>query len=113
MKYDPSSRNRLFVAIRHDNALRAPGVYSRVIARKTGLPPSGSTMGKSALRKMKRVLAASSIGSVSALPRVLGVRLRQSLAQVIDGQFRNNEAEAHRQRDQEGAHAVGECGADQ
>src|ERR1700732_1118071 len=52
------------MAIRHDNSFRASGAYSLVSARKKGLPPSGSTMGKSALRTRNRLFAASSIGSV-------------------------------------------------
>ena len=36
--------------MRQDNAFRASGEYSLVSARKKGLPPSGSTMGKSVTR---------------------------------------------------------------
>src|SRR6202795_1163111 len=58
-KIDPTSRRKLFIAIRKDSALRVLGEYSLVIARKIGLPPSGSTMGNSALRIRKRFFAAS------------------------------------------------------
>src|SRR6266851_9731492 len=64
-KYDPTSRAKLFMAIRHDNAFRASGAYSPVNARKKGLPPSGSTMGKSALRTRSKLFAASSIAPVA------------------------------------------------
>jgi hypothetical protein len=59
MKYDPTSKKKLFIAIRKDSALRVLGEYSLVIARKIGLPPSGSTMGNSALRIRKIFFAAS------------------------------------------------------
>src|ERR1700736_5849972 len=49
------------MAMRRDNVFRASGTYSLVSARKKGLPPSGSTMGKSALRTRNRLFAASSI----------------------------------------------------
>src|SRR2546422_193621 len=55
MKYEPTSRKKLFIAIRQDSALRMLGEYSLVIARKMGLPPSGSTIGNSALRIRKRL----------------------------------------------------------
>jgi hypothetical protein len=58
-KYDPTSKKKLFIAIRKDSALRVFGEYSRVIARKIGLPPSGSTMGNNALRISSRFLTAS------------------------------------------------------
>jgi hypothetical protein len=54
-----SSKKKLFIAIRKDNALRVLGEYSLVIARKIGLPPSGSTIGNSALRIRNRLFAAS------------------------------------------------------
>ncbi len=59
MKYDPTSRKKLLIAIRKDRALRVLGEYSLVIARKIGLPPSGSTMGNKALRIRNRLFAAS------------------------------------------------------
>jgi len=40
--------------------LRAEAGYSRVKARKTGLPPRGFTMGNSALRISRILLATSS-----------------------------------------------------
>src|ERR1700676_1686272 len=58
-KYDPTSRRKLFIAIRKDSALRVLSEYSLVIARKIGLPPSGSTMGNSALIIRKIFFAAS------------------------------------------------------
>src|SRR2546427_12680375 len=61
MKYDPTGRKKLFIAIRQDSALRMLGEYSLVIARKMGLPPSGSTIGNSALRIRKRLFAASTM----------------------------------------------------
>jgi hypothetical protein len=39
MKYDPTSKKKLFIAIRKDSALRVLGEYSLVIVRKIGLPP--------------------------------------------------------------------------
>jgi hypothetical protein len=59
MKYDPASKKKLFIAIRKDSALRVLGEYPLVITRKIGLPPNGSTIGKSALRIRNRVLPAS------------------------------------------------------
>src|ERR1700688_2176143 len=58
-KYDPTSKKKLFIAIRKESALRVIGEYSLVIARKIGLPPNGSTMGNSALRIRNRFFAAS------------------------------------------------------
>ena len=59
MKYDPTSRKKLFIAMRQDRALRVAGEYSLVMLRKMGLPPSGSTIGNSALRIRNRLFAAS------------------------------------------------------
>jgi hypothetical protein len=53
--------------MRHDNAFRASGENSLVSARKKGLPPSGSTMGKSATRTRSRFFAASCMGSAASL----------------------------------------------
>src|ERR1700676_135161 len=63
IKYDPTSKKKLFMAMRHDNSFRASGAYCLVSARKKGLPPSGSTIGKSALKTRNRLFAASSIDS--------------------------------------------------
>src|SRR5580704_5297587 len=60
--------SQVCMTMRHDNALRASGAYSLVSARKTGLPPRGSTMGKSATRTSNRFLAASCMGSVTSPP---------------------------------------------
>jgi hypothetical protein len=68
-KYDPTSRAKLFMAIRHDNAFRASDAYSPVSARKR-LPPSGSTMGKSAFRTRSKLFAASSIAPVATSPKI-------------------------------------------
>ena len=73
MKYDPTSKKKLFTAIRKDSALRVVGEYSLVIARKIGLPPSGSTIGNSALRIRKRLFAASTKMFLQAA-RTLGLR---------------------------------------
>src|SRR3984893_9422204 len=51
---------KLFIAMRWERSFRDGGEYSRVSARKIGLPPRGCTMGKSALRKRRVVFAASS-----------------------------------------------------
>ena len=59
MKYEPTSKRKLLIAIRKDSALRVLGEYSLVMARKIGLPPSGSTIGNSALRIRNRLFAAS------------------------------------------------------
>jgi hypothetical protein len=59
MKYDPTSKRKLFIAIRKDSALRVLGEYSLVMTRKIGLPPNGSTIGNSALRIRNRLFAAS------------------------------------------------------
>jgi hypothetical protein len=68
MKYDPTSKKKLFIAIRKDSALRVLGEYSLVIARKIGLPPSGSTIGNSALRIRNRLFAASTKMFLQAAP---------------------------------------------
>ena len=68
MKYDPTSKKKLFIAIRKDRALRVLGEYSLVIARKIGLPPSGSTIGNSALRIKNRLFAASTNIFLQAVP---------------------------------------------
>jgi len=59
IRYDPTSRKKLFMAIRCDSALRACDEYSFVSERKMGLPPSGSTIGNSALTMRKTLFAAS------------------------------------------------------
>src|SRR5271157_280448 len=61
MKYDPTSKKKLFIAIRRASCLRVLGEYSLVIARKIGLPPSGSTIGNSAVRNRNRLFAASTM----------------------------------------------------
>src|SRR5579864_2851899 len=66
MRYDPTSRKKLFIAIRHDSALLAPEEYSLVRARKIGLPPSGSTIGNSALRIRNRFFPTSAISFLPA-----------------------------------------------
>jgi hypothetical protein len=58
--------------MRHDKALRASGRYSLVIAKKKGLPPSGSTIGNSAVTIRNRFFAASSIVDGSLYGRVRG-----------------------------------------
>lgn len=54
------SKIKLFTATWRARARRAALGYSLVSARKTGLPPSGFTMGKSALSMSNRFLAVSS-----------------------------------------------------
>src|SRR6267154_3930629 len=56
------NRTKLFMATRRARILRAEAGYSWVKAKKTGLPPSGFTMGNSALRISRTLLAASSKG---------------------------------------------------
>jgi hypothetical protein len=53
-------RTKLFIATWRARILRAEAGYSRVKARKTGLPPRGFTMGNRALRISKVLLANSS-----------------------------------------------------
>src|SRR5580704_8238582 len=96
-KYDPTSRAKLFMAIRHDNAFRASGAYSPVSARKKGLPPSGSTMGKSALRTRSKLFAASSIAPV-ATPLIF-LRARP---QVLFGSATSLSGQDRRHRDSDG-----------
>jgi len=52
-------RMKLFMATWRARILRTEAGYSRVKARKTGLPPRGFTMGKRALR-ISRILLATS-----------------------------------------------------
>ncbi len=67
MKYEPRSRKNPFTAIRQESANRVLDEYSRVIAKKMGLPPKGSTMGNKALTTKNNVFAASAIESFSAI----------------------------------------------
>src|ERR1700682_71596 len=55
-------RMKLFMDTWRARILRAEGGYSRVKARKIGLPPSGFTMGNRAVRVSRMVLATSSKG---------------------------------------------------
>jgi hypothetical protein len=67
IRYDPTSKKKLFLAIRKASAFRVSWEYSAVNEKKTGLPPNGFTMGNRALRTRSRLLAASStIGSPAA-----------------------------------------------
>jgi hypothetical protein len=66
IKYEPIRRKKEFTAIRQDSARRVLDEYSLVIARKMGLPPSGSTMGNSALRTRNKLFAASAMTFISA-----------------------------------------------
>ena len=59
IKYDPSSRKKLFSAMRNDSAFLVLDEYSRVSARNMGAPPSGSTIGNRALRTTNRIFTAS------------------------------------------------------
>src|SRR5712691_5042346 len=56
------NKTKLLMATRRARILRAEAGYSCVKARKTGLPPSGFTMGNRALRISRTLLAASSKG---------------------------------------------------
>src|SRR6266481_6596629 len=58
------SRTKLFIATVRARILRAEAGYSRVKARKTGLPPRGLTMGNRALRMRSVLLATSSKGGL-------------------------------------------------
>jgi hypothetical protein len=72
MKYEPTSKKKLFIAIRKDSALRVLGEYSLVIVRKIGLPPRGSTIGNKALRIRNRLFAASTKIFLQPAPESLG-----------------------------------------
>jgi hypothetical protein len=56
------SRTKLFIATVRARILRAEAGYSRVKARKTGLPPRGFTTGNRALRISRVLLATSNKG---------------------------------------------------
>src|SRR5581483_12200288 len=58
-KYDATISTKLFRATRQASVLRVSSEYSWVIARKMGLPASGSTIGNSALTVSKKTLTAS------------------------------------------------------
>src|SRR2546428_12819532 len=60
IKKDATSKKKLFTATWRAKARRAAAGEWRVNERKMGLPPSGFTMGKSALRISKMLLPASS-----------------------------------------------------
>src|SRR5712692_3232450 len=57
-------RMKLFMATWRARILRTEAGYSRVKARKTGLPPRGLTMGNRALRMRSVLLATSSKGGL-------------------------------------------------
>src|SRR6267378_2305430 len=59
---EATKRTKLFIATWRARILRAEAGYSRVKARNTGLPPTGLTIGNSALRISKMCLATSSKG---------------------------------------------------
>src|SRR3984957_20184091 len=67
IKTETTSKIKLLSAIRCESKRRDSGEYSRVSARKIGLPPSGLNMGKSALRKRIVVSTASSSNAASEL----------------------------------------------
>src|SRR5256712_2313301 len=50
-----------------------------------------------------------SVVDIDIFLRLSRLRLRRSLAKAIDGRLRNDEAEAHRQNNRDGGHAVGDC----
>src|SRR6266404_5987299 len=89
------------MAIRHDNAFRASGAYSPVSARKKGLPPSGSTMGKSALRTRSKLFAASSIAPVATPLKFLRATT-SSFVRKRDFSLRPHYGQDHRHRDSDG-----------
>src|SRR5215467_10315440 len=92
VKYEPTSSTKLSNAIRHDNVFRASELYPPVSARKNGLPPMGSTIGKIALRISNRLFAASSMRqALSSSPPLFQVRARQH-ACVLAGIILANEA---------------------
>src|SRR5438477_10429424 len=62
MRNEAISRIKLFRATWYAKTRRAGRGYSRVKARKTGLPPRGFTMGNRALRISRVLLATSSKG---------------------------------------------------
>src|SRR5712664_1381549 len=63
--------------------LRAEAGYSRVRARKTGLPPRGFTMGKSAVRISRMLLATSSNGESSGTESIAEAEAR--VGRVVGG----------------------------
>src|SRR6516162_1625661 len=85
-KYEPTNSTKLSTAIRHDNAFRASELYPPVRARKNGLPPIGSTIGKIALRIRSRFFAASSIALDFTPPACQGLYL------VLPSHFRKSQA---------------------
>ena len=86
MKYDPTGKKKLFIAIRKDSALRILGEYSLVIARKIGLPPNGSTIGNSALKIRNGLFAASAmtslLGRLASADLLAALEKREFLARV-------------------------------
>src|SRR5258708_35747094 len=73
-------RTKLFIATWRARILRVEAGYSRVKARKTGLPPTGLTMGNSALTISTILLAASSKVS-SGEERIAEARLCRFLVE--------------------------------
>jgi hypothetical protein len=59
IKYDPTSKKKLFIAIRRESPLRLDVEYFLVNDRKMGLPPSGFTIGMIAVTKRKMFFAVS------------------------------------------------------
>jgi hypothetical protein len=66
---------KLFIVTWRARILRAEAGYSRVRARKTGLPPRGFTMGKRAVRMSRMLLATSSNGESSGTESIAEARV--------------------------------------
>jgi len=58
-RYDPTSKKKLFIAIRRESALCVEVEYCFVNDRKMGLSPSGFTIGKSPLTMRKMFFVVS------------------------------------------------------
>lgn len=72
-------RKKLLIATLRARIMRAEAGYSRVKARKTGLPPKGFTMGNRALRISRMLLATSREVLLSRKIVYLSSRLREDL----------------------------------
>lgn len=59
--------------------------------------------------EVERCVAPKFMVDIGRFLRRSRLRLSRSLAQVINDQFRNDEAKAHRQNNRDGSHAVGGC----
>jgi hypothetical protein len=85
IRYEPTSRKKLLIAICRESVLRAAGRYSLVNERKIGLPPSGSTMGNRALTKRMMLRTVSIAVSLVSFACPVEFRMSRRVSHVRIG----------------------------